>query len=139
VTGEGAPVSQELPLWKRWPRDCYCIARCRLGIPGQERPFMQAARLSRVLRIRLRIPPWPTWVLHMPKSTPLGEVPVTRTLYDEPIPKGWATNTPISLVVSRSLTALYLLVAVVTVGLHLNEPYDWPSQFGRLIDAYPVR
>jgi hypothetical protein len=88
VTGEGAPVSQELPLWKRWPRDCYCIARCRLGIPGQERPFMQAARLSRVLRIRLRIPPWPTWALHMPKSTPLGEVPVTRTLYDEPISQG---------------------------------------------------
>lgn len=24
----------------------------------------------------------------MPKSTPLGEVPVTRTLYDEPISQG---------------------------------------------------
>jgi hypothetical protein len=37
------------------------------------------------------------------------------------------------------LTALYSLVAVVTVGPHLNEPCDWLQLFGRLADAHSVR
>lgn len=73
------------------------------------------------------------------KSTPLGKVPLTRTLYDEPFPKGWVIGALIFLVVEWILITLHSLVAAVTVAVHLYEPCDWPPLFGRFGDAYSVR
>jgi hypothetical protein len=58
------------------------------------------------------------------ESTLSGNVPVVRTPYDEPFPRGWATGTFNLLVVGWGLTALYSRTVVVTVGLHLYESGD---------------
>lgn len=127
------------------PRDRPCSARRRLGIPGQDDPARQAQDYPRrkfgaeSLAKAARYFAFADMGAAYIKSTPLGKVPLTRSLYDEPFPKGLVTGAVNFLLVRWTLIALYSSVAVVAVGLRLYQPCDWPLLYGRLSDAYSVR
>jgi hypothetical protein len=148
VSEEEALVSDQLPLWKRFLRGLEINIALR-GIgwrfqvknipPGKSPDYPR----SKFVVESLANPIWYFAFADLGaayiKSTPLGKVPLTKTLHDEPFPKGWAIGAFIFLLTRWALISLYSLFAAVTVGLHLYEPWEWPPLFGRLSDACSVR
>lgn len=73
------------------------------------------------------------------RSTPLGTVPVTRRLQDEPLPVGLLKAVLLYTMARWVMDSVYRLAAATSVGLGIHGPEVWPNMFGSVREAYTVR